>query len=139
MDKVTKARYLRRAIQLWAASLNDDSVMQEVAGVYPEWKAGVDYKAGDVVVFGVNQDQEPQLYRVLKAHLSADGAEPDKKDKLFSTVGFTADGMPIWTKPLGDFDSYEEGDVVSHNGSMWTSVCDHNIWEPGANGWERQD
>ena len=31
---------------------------------------------------------------------------------------------------------YSKGDKVTHNGKMWVSTIDNNVWEPGVYGWE---
>jgi len=28
------------------------------------------------------------------------------------------------------------GDKVRHNGKIWVSIADYNVWEPGVYGWE---
>lgn len=131
-----KAEQFRRAIQLWAQTLTDESTMMEIADVYPRWSgSGRGYKAGEILAYGVNADGETQLYTVLQAHTSQSDWTPDAASSLYKAVGFTNAGVSIWTQPLGATDAYNAGDVVEHNGQQWVSDVDGNVWEPGVYGW----
>lgn len=135
-DKVFKAKQLRRALQLWAATLTDESTMMEIADIYPKWNGNSkSYKTGDIFSYGVNADGETQLYSVLQAHTSQPDWTPDTASSLYKKVGFTDSGIGVWTQPLGATDAYNKGDEVSHNGQIWTSDIDGNVWEPGVYGW----
>lgn len=135
-DKVFKAKQLRRALQLWAATLTDESTMMEIADIYPKWDGNSkSYKVGDIFSYGVNADGETQLYSVLQDHTSQSDWTPDTASSLYKKVGFTDSGVNIWTQPLGATDAYNKGDEVSHNGQIWTSDLDGNVWEPGVYGW----
>lgn len=130
------AAQFRRAIQLWAQTLTDESTMMEIADIYPRWDGnGKSYKAGEILAHGVNADGETQLYTVLQAHTSQPDWTPDAAASLYKAVGFTDAGVNIWTQPLGASDAYNAGDVVEHNGQIWTSDVDGNVWEPGVYGW----
>lgn len=131
-----KAEQFRRAIQLWAQTLTDESTMMEIADVYPRWDGkGKSYKAGEIFSYGVNADGETQLYSVLQDHVSQEHWMPDVTSSLYKKIGFTDEGVNIWTQPLGATDAYNAGDVVEHNGQIWTSDVDGNVWEPGVYGW----
>jgi hypothetical protein len=43
-----------------------------------------------------------------------------------------------WVQPTGSHDSYNVGDLVTHNGSTWVSDVAGNVWEPGVYGWTVQ-
>jgi hypothetical protein len=88
------------------------------------------------VKYGVNADNETQLWKVIQAHTSQAGWEPDKAVSLFSKIGFTDSGIAVWTQPQGAYDAYRLGDVVSHNGKLWTCTLDYNTYEPGVYGWK---
>ena len=60
----------------------------------------------------------------------ADGLHKYKK------IGFTPSGYPIWTQPYGASDAYQKDDIVQHNGKLWISLIENNVWEPGAVGTE---
>lgn len=130
------AAQFRRAIQLWAQTLTDESTMMEIAGVYPKWSGkSKSYKTGNILAYGVNADGETQLYQVLQDHTSKGTWPPDAAVSLYKKIGFNADGVSIWTQPLGATDAYNAGDVVEHKGQQWTSDVDGNVWEPGVYGW----
>lgn len=40
-----------------------------------------------------------------------------------------------WVQPTGGHDAYKKGDIVSHDGRVWTSTADANVWAPGVYGW----
>jgi len=43
---------------------------------------------------------------------------------------------PKWVQPTGAHDAYALGAIVAHNGQLWISTVDANVWEPGVYGWE---
>lgn len=42
---------------------------------------------------------------------------------------------PAWVQPIGAHDAYSIGVLTTHNGSVWTSLVDANVWEPGVSSW----
>lgn len=38
--------------------------------------------------------------------------------------------VPAWVQPTGAHDAYAAGAQVHHNGNLWTSLVDANVWEP---------
>lgn len=136
MDKVYKAKQLRRALQMFLESLTDESKMMEVADIYPKYKLNIAYKIGDVFSYGVNADGETQLYQVLQAHTSAEQWKPNEATSLYKAIGIETDGTRVWTQPVGATDAYALNDVVTHKGKRWKSTVNANVWEPGVYGWE---
>lgn len=130
------AKQFRRALELFAAQVTDESTMMEIADIYPPYEIDKHYKIGDVFSWGVNADNETQLYMVLQEHTSAEQWKPDEATSLYKKVGITPSGYPIWTQPLGASDAYMKGDIVQHTGSLWKSNVDNNVWEPGVYGWD---
>lgn len=130
------ALQINRAMQLTAQSLNlSDEAAMEVADLYPEWAGKKTYKKDTIIKWGTNEDGETQLYKVTVEHVSQDQYPPDTDITHYSKIGFTEDDVSIWTQPLGAHDSYDKGDIVSHNDKLWTSDVDNNVWEPGVYGW----
>ena len=43
-----------------------------------------------------------------------------------------------WSQPVTAADAYLAGDVVEHDGAVWVSTLNGNVWEPGVSGWRRQ-
>lgn len=140
MTVIEQAKALRtqmdRAAEIISQSGAADSTLMEIADVYPEYGVGNAYSAGDIFKLGTNEDGETQLYRVVQAHTSQADYIPSEVPALYTAIGFTEDGHDIWTQPLGAHDAYRTGDVVSHNGALWRSTVDGNVWEPGVWGWE---
>lgn len=136
-DKMFIAQQYNRFMQMsvQSANLPDDQAM-EVADLYPEWVAMKAYAVDEIVKYGVNADGETQLYKVIQAHTSQEDWKPDVTTSLYKAIGFTDDGVSIWTQPLGSTDAYMTGDVVSYEDQLWISTVDYNVWQPGVYGWE---
>lgn len=90
--------------------------------------------------FGAFELQENGDFRLIEGwHLGPDGTV---------TQGLPVEGdeslepeptgtPPAWQPWNGHPDSLHQiGDVVTHNGSTWTSITSNNHWEPGEYGWE---
>ena len=138
MNKLQAAAQLRRAIQLFAQSITEETQMLEIASVYPEYQVGKAYAVKDVFRYGENENGDPQLYQVLQAHTSAAEWTPDTAVSLYKAIGITEDGTPEWVQPLGATDAYNTGDVVMYQGKKYKSLIDANVWAPDAYpaGWE---
>lgn len=126
-------RFMQMTVQ--SANLPDDQAM-EVADLYPDWIPMKSYAVDEIVKYGVNADGETQLYKCIQAHTSQKDWTPDTATSLFKAVGFTDDGVAIWTQPLGASDAYMKGDIVSFENQLWKSTVDNNVWQPGVYGWE---
>lgn len=137
MNKLQMAEQLRRALQIFAASLDDEKAL-EVATLYEQWTPGKAYAAGELIAYGKNSAGDPQLYRVAQGHTSQADWTPDNSAALFSSIGLDGSGYPIWSQPSGAHDAYGSGDIVSYNGALYRSLIDGNIWTPDAypEGWE---
>ena len=134
MNRLQAAEQLRRALQMFAATLTEEQAL-EIATVYPAWEAGKTYAVGDIISYGANSVGDPQLYKVVQAHTSQTGWEPPNAASLWSITSDPAEEWPEWSQPLGAHDAYAAGAKVSHNGKHWTSDLDGNVWEPGTYGW----
>lgn len=57
---------------------------------------------------------------------------------IFYQGRHTSFGYPIWSQPTGAQDAYNTGDIISHNGKLYRSKVDGNLWAPDAypDGWE---
>lgn len=137
MNKIFLAQQMNRFVQMsvQSANLTDEKAM-EVADLYPEWAAMKAYPENEIVKYGVNADGETQLYKVIQAHTSQADWTPDTAASLYKKIGFTDEGVSIWTQPLGATDAYMKGDVVSFENQLWKSTIDNNVWQPGVYGWE---
>lgn len=117
-----------------------DADALKVPALYPSWEAGTPYEAGDRVVHG------DALYRALQSHTSQADWAPDAAHSLFARVltegpGGEPDTPPEWVQP-DSVNPYAKGDRVTHQGAVWVSLVDGNVWEPGASWstgiWQRE-
>ena len=72
--------------------------------------------------------------------------DPELEPVNYCGPGYGADPTfperfaPQWVQPApdpetGEWLSYPKGRVVAHNGSLWKSTTDGNVWEPGISAW----
>ena len=110
--------------------LASDEMSLQVPNLYPTWRAGSEYKAGDRVLFN------DVLYKVLQQHTSQETWAPDVSPSLFAKVLIPdADVIPVWEQP-DSTNPYMKGDKVTYDGKTWVSIVDNNVWAPGVAGWE---
>ena len=140
MNRLQMAEQFRKALQMFAASLDEEKAM-EVAAVFDAWKAGKAYAAGEFVTYGVNGVSDPQLYRVVQSHIAQEGWMPDTTPALYEVIGLNKEGYPLWSAPSGAHDSYKKGDVVDYQGRLYVSTMDGNIYSPESYpaGWATYD
>ncbi len=129
MSRLQAAEQLRKAVQMFAASLTDERAM-EVATIYDLWQIGKTYAVGDFLTYGVNSVGDPQLYKVAQAHTAQADWTPDKTPALFTPVGLNVAGYPIWSQPTGAHDAYNTGDIVDYNGTLYESLINGNVYSP---------
>lgn len=103
-----------------------------------QWASKNEYKFGDLVVYGGS------LYKTIQSHTSQDDWTPDVAHSLFTKV-YTIQteeeheqesSVAEWIQPTGAHDSYSLNEIVMHNGKMWKSSINDNVWEPSVYGWE---
>ena len=137
MNRLQAAEQLRRALQLFSASLTDEQAM-EVAAIYDPWEVGKSYTVGNIVAYGENGVGDPQLYKVVQTHTSQVDWTPDTAVSLFTEIGLDDSGYPVWAQPTGAHDAYNAGDIVNYNGKLYKSLIDGNVYSPDAypSGWE---
>lgn len=108
----------------------DEQAIDAVA-VYPTWREGVAYVAGERVRYN------EILYKVLQDHTSQTTWTPESAPSLFAKVLISdTETIPEWTQP-DSTNPYQTGDKVTHNGATWISTIDNNVWEPGVYGWTK--
>ena len=137
MNKLQRAEQFRKALQMFAASLSDEKAL-EIASVYDAWTVGRAYAVGDFFTYGENGVGDVQLYKVVQAHTAQADWTPDNTKSLYSPVGLTDEGYPVWSRPTGAHDAYNKGDVVDYNGTLYKSLIDGNVYSPDEypQGWE---
>ena len=109
--------------------LATDEMSLQVPNLYPTWKPEINYSIDDRVLYN------DTLYKVITAHTSQDNWAPDAAASLFAKVLIpNSNIIPNWEQPEST-NPYMNNDKVTHNGKVWVSVIDNNVWEPGSYGW----
>lgn len=128
--RLSKARKLRSIIEAAMDGNVDDISALEAVMLFPEWTGTGSYEAEKRVQY------EGALYRCLQEHPAQEGWDPVSAPSLWAKVLIPDDGViPAWEQP-GSTNPYMMGDKVCHNGNVWISQVDDNVWEPGVYGWE---
>lgn len=130
MNRLQAAEQLRRALQMFTATLTEEQAL-EIATVYPVWEANHAYQVGDIISYGANSTGDPQLYKVVQAHTSQDNWRPGAgTESLYDAFGLDESGYPLWAQPSGAHDAYNQGDIVNYNGTLYQSTINGNVWSP---------
>lgn len=117
-----------------APGLSDD-VAEIATALYDPWTGdGREYTAGERV------DYNGTLYVCLQGHTSQPGWTPTAAPSLWAKNLAAADNpdadeIPAWQQP-DPTNGYASGAVVTHNGKIWKSTANNNVWEPGITGTE---
>lgn len=138
MNKLQMAEQFFKAVQMFATSLNDEKAL-EIATIYDPWKSGKAYAVGEFLTYGENATGDPQLYKVVQTHTSQENWTPDEVASLYEPIGLNNEGYPVWSKPSGAHDAYNEGDIVDYNGTLYKSLINGNVYSPEEYpvGWEQ--
>ena len=107
----------------------DEVTASENANMFISWSEIGSYNLNDYRTY------EGKLYRCLQAHAGQADWAPDVSPALWKEVGITENGIPEWSQPISSADAYMLNDEVMHNGNIWVSDYDNNVWEPGVFGW----
>ena len=136
-DKALAAEQLRRVLQLFVQTLDDDKAL-EVATVFPSYEIDRVYEKDFIFSYGENSAGDPQLYKVVQTHTSQAGWKPGETPALYTAIGLTPAGYPIWNRPSGAHDAYNRDDIVSYKEKLYKSLIDGNTWSPDEypDGWE---
>lgn len=96
----------------------DDNTALRMREFYPDWAAGQDYPEGFKVQFcGV-------LYKVLQAHTSQDGWEPENAPSLWTEICESHAGTLTDPIPYGGNMALEAGKYYSQNGAVYLCTRD---------------
>ena len=132
-----------KAMEIFNINFNDllpdltDEQALEMPLLFPKWQAGKEYAVGDRVLY------LGTLYKVIQAHTSQQGWEPDITPSLFAKNLIVKDDdgeqvdIPEWEQP-DSTNPYMKGDKVKFEGKIYQSLIDQNVWSPAAypQGWE---
>lgn len=115
--------------------------IKRLAALYPTFESLVGKEIDKDVTPYIRHNGE--IYLVNQTHTAAAEWTPGTAgtESLFSKVAEPGTVAP-WVQPLGGHDAYNKpgsglpkSDPVSHNGKIWVSEINGNIWEPGVHGW----
>lgn len=130
--RASKARRMRAFLEALANFLEDDEALEAVE-LFQVWNGEGNYQTG------VRVQHEGVLYRCLQEHQAQAGWNPADAPSLWARVLIEKpDVVPEWVQP-DSTNPYGKGDRVRHQGKLWVSLCDNNIWEPGVYGWEEAE
>lgn len=122
--------FMSTALTFAAETFTDEQALK-VPTLYENWNGeGLSYYAGKRLRFnGI-------LYKVLSDHTSQPDWTPEEAPSLFAKV-LVEDPNAIveWEQP-GSTNGYMTGNKVTHNGVIYESLVDNNVWEPGTTGTE---
>lgn len=107
-----------------------DDISLQVPNLYPTWKAEIEYKVGQRVLYNET------LYKVLQDHISQETWTPVDAPSLFTQVLIPdTNVIPEWVQP-DSTNPYMVDDKVTYNGKIYISIVDNNVWAPDIFGWE---
>lgn len=132
MIELTRAnlRKYRKAI-LASSEVLEDKTAIEVPMLFPRWAAGIELVAHTRIC-----GDDGRLYTVLQDHTTQEDWKPSETPSLFARVLIPdPEVIPDWEQP-DSTNAYKLGDKVRHNGKIWESLIDGNVWEPGTVGTE---
>ena len=117
--------------KLVAKQVTDDATALEIKIFYEEWIFNRVYNKNEYLLY------KNVLYKSLSDHTSHKDWKPDVTPSLYTKVLVDPTGETIleWQQP-GSTNPYMKGDKVTHNGVIYISTVDNNVWEPGVYGWE---
>lgn len=125
----TEAEKIRSMLQIAAESLTDEQALKAPL-IFERWAADQHYPVGKRLY------HSGKLWRVLIEHTSQTTWTPDVSPSLFAEVLIPDPSViPEWVQPSST-NPYMKDDKVRHNGKIWISIADYNVWEPGVYGWE---
>lgn len=105
-----------------------DEMAINIVTLFEQWEPDKDY------IINQRLRYNNKLYRVVQAHHSQTGWEPNLVPALFTEITMPGE-IPEWRQPTGAQDAYMKGDQVKYDGKTWESQYDNNTWQPGVFGW----
>lgn len=137
MNRLQAAEQMRKALRMYINSLPVEQAL-EFPAVYDSFKVEKEYRETDRFYYGINNVGDPQLYQVVKNHISNDIYLPGSTPSLYTPIGLDENGHPLWAQPSGAHDAYDIGDIVNYKGTLYESKINGNVWSPElySDGWE---
>lgn len=129
MNIIDQARKIRADMNTVTSGLTDEQGLNLIA-LFEPWQSDTLYTVGD------RRKHGDKLYKCIQSHTSQSNWTPDATPALWKVI--SVEEWPEWVQPIGAQDAYQIGDKVSHNGKLWISIANNNVWEPGVYGWVEQ-
>ena len=129
--KLTENELQENDVKTAISYLNDEQALT-IKDLFEEWNPEeIAYTAGDRVKYN------EKLYKCLQAHTSQANWDPIVAPSLWAEILPGQEGTEPgeWKQPEST-NPYKKGDKVTHNGKIWESMVDGNVWEPGTQGSE---
>lgn len=115
------------------AESNTDEQALQVSTLYPEWES---FNEGQILKNGMRINYNGTLYKVITEHEKQESWNPQYTPSLFTKVLIeNPEVIPEWEQP-DSTNAYKKGDKVMHDGVIYKSLVDNNVWEPGVAGTE---
>ena len=127
MTRIEAEKIIKAFVKLRELATDDMSL--QVPEIYPTWREGIAYTTNTRILYN------EVLYKVLLDHTSQADWTPEVAPSLFAKVLTSETEILEWVQP-DSTNPYMKGDKVIHNGKVWVSTIDNNVWEPGVYGWE---
>ena len=127
MTRIEAEKIIKAFVKLRELATDDMSL--QVPEIYPTWREGIAYTTNTRILYN------EVLYKVLLDHTSQADWTPEVAPSLFAKVLTSETEILEWVQP-DSTNPYVKGDKVTHNGKVWVSTIDNNVWEPGVYGWE---
>ncbi|RKI64702.1 hypothetical protein D7V91_15670 [bacterium 1xD42-67] len=112
--------------------LMDDDAVQEIVPDEDPVFPGIPIEERYAPDFVARLIYMPAGTQVEQGHTSAAEWPPEEAPALYTRIGLSSSGWPVWSPPTGAQDAYDTGDIVSHRGTLYKSKIDGNTTEPGA-------
>ena len=128
MSILERARHLRAVIEEMATALGDEAAVENKE-LFKAWAEDTAYAVDQRVRY------DGDLYKCLQTHTSQAAWTPTAAPSLWAKVLIPEPTeIPDWEQPSST-NPYMQGDKVRHNGKVWESIMDYNVFEPGVAGW----
>lgn len=119
--KRSEAENLRKVIETASQSLDDNTALTAIC-LHPEWVAGIAYSVG----FKVQRNDK--LWRVVQAHTSQVGWEPENVASLWEQINETHSGELSDPIPYDGNMALENGKYYIQNGVIY--LCNRDTVNP---------
>lgn len=130
--EASQVKDFRNKVTELLVNLDNDTAIDN-AILFPQWKSGVEYKVDERIRYN------DVLYIVLQDHTSQADWLPEVANSLYARMlrSWEQNIITTWEQP-DSTNAYMMNDQVYHNGILYISTADNNVWEPGIEGspWE---